>query len=83
MSHREGVWADLTGEPWITDLRVAGLLRHYRWIRIQNMRYVVYLSEGAVSHRMVITLDQQASEQPSLSVRRIARFDSMTGKLWR
>jgi hypothetical protein len=83
MSPREGVRVNPIAESWAADPRVAGILRHYRWMRVQNHRYIVYLGEGAVSHRMVITLDQYASEQPSITVRRIGRLDSIMGRLWR
>jgi hypothetical protein len=83
MSSREGVRNNPVAEPWATDPRVAGLLRHYRWMRIQNNRYVVYLGEGAISHRMVITVDQYAGEQTALIVRRISRLDGIMGRLWR
>jgi hypothetical protein len=83
MSPREGIRANPAGEAWAADPRVASLLRHYRWLRVQNNRYVVYLGEGALSHRMVITVDQHAGEQPSLTVRRIGRLEGIMGRLWR
>jgi hypothetical protein len=83
MSLREGVRANPADESWAADPQVAGLLRHYRWMRVQNHRYVVYVGEGAISHRVVITVDRHASEQPSLMVRRIGRLDNILNGLWR
>jgi hypothetical protein len=80
--HRHGERINLAQEPCAADAKVAPLIRHYRWTRISNQRYLIYVGEGMLPSRMVVVVDQLKDIQTAIALRKVRLLDVMMNS-WR
>jgi hypothetical protein len=80
--NRTGERVNMAAEPCATHFKVAPLIRHYRWTRIGNQRYLIYVGEGMFPTRMVVIVDKLGGEQKVAAVRKVRLLDVMLNS-WR
>jgi hypothetical protein len=71
------VTLDLTAEPWMTDERVAALAPHYRWRRLSNERYLIFVGENSFFSRAVVVVLKGKRSSQVVSARRLSAVDRL------
>lgn len=74
---RDGVPLDLTAEPWVADERVAALAPHYRWRRLSNARYWIFVGENSFLSRAVVVVRRGQRSGQVVSARRLGAVDRL------
>jgi hypothetical protein len=78
-----GVVVALTGEPCVDDREVAEVAPHYKWRRLQNLRYTIYLGRGMYMSAAVVTVRNTPTGGEVISVRELDLDDLLRIKFWR
>jgi hypothetical protein len=78
-----GVDVDLTQEPCIDDPAVAEVATFYRWRRIANRRYLIYLGKGIFMSAAMVTVEKTPTGGRVLDVREFDLDDLLRANFWR
>jgi hypothetical protein len=73
---RDGEPVELTREPCMADERVAALAPHYRWRRLSNGRYLIFVGENNFLSRAVVVVDK-AGNGRVVTARRLSAIDRL------
>lgn len=79
----QGEEIDLGQEPCAADLEVAAMVRHYRWVRAGNHRYVVYEGRNRLMGGVVVVVDLTGGAENVIHVRRIGLLEIVRERLMR
>ena len=72
-----GVAVKLEDEPWAADARVALIAPHYRWRRVGNRRFTIFVGENNFFARAVIVVDRAIQGGRVVHVRRLGAEDRL------
>jgi hypothetical protein len=67
----------VTGETWARDPRVAELVAHYRWRRVSNDRYYIFVGDSNFFSRAVIVVTRGAKGGEIVAARRLGADDRL------
>lgn len=67
----------VTGEPWARDPKVAELVAHYRWRRVSNERYAIFVGDSSFFSRAVIVVTRGKSGGRIVTARRLGADDRL------
>ncbi|MFN8490023.1 MAG: hypothetical protein U0350_20720 [Caldilineaceae bacterium] len=79
---REGERVDLMQEPCASEPNVAVLAPHYRWVRAQNQRYIIYIGQGMLMQHALVVLDRWAKTPQVVAAHKISAMETIRGFLW-
>jgi hypothetical protein len=68
---------DLLAEPCAADERVAAMAPHYRWRRLANNRYLIFVGENAFLSRAVVVVARGNGDRQVRSARRLSAIDRL------
>jgi hypothetical protein len=72
-----GVMVKLDDEPWAGDARVALIAPHYRWRRVGNRRFAIFVGENNFFARAVIVVERSSHGGRVVHVRRLGAEDRL------
>lgn len=82
MIKREGEPVDLRAEPCATDIKVADLAPHYRWVRTHNQRYTIYAGQGMLINHALVVLDRWAKPPQVVTAHKTIGIEALRDLLW-
>lgn len=74
---RDGVPLDLGKEPCAADPQVAALAPYYRWRRLSNDRYLIYVGENSFLSRAIVVVNKEIHPGHVVGVRRLNAVDRL------
>lgn len=67
----------VTGEPWALDPKVAELVSHYRWRRVSNDRFYIFVGDSNFFSRAVIVVTRGSKGGKIVTARRLGADDRL------
>ncbi|MCC6454255.1 MAG: hypothetical protein IT328_04880 [Caldilineaceae bacterium] len=67
----------VTGEPWARDPQVAELVAHYRWRRVSNERFYIFVGDSNFFSRAVIVVARGSGGGQIVTARRLGADDRL------
>jgi hypothetical protein len=67
----------VTGEPWARDPQVAELVAHYRWRRVSNDRFYIFVGDSNFFSRAVIVVARGSNGGQIVTARRLGADDRL------
>ena len=74
---QNGVAVSLDHEPWVNEPRVVLVAPHYRWRRVSNLRFVIFVGENNFFSRAVIVVERARQGERVVHVRRLGAEDRL------
>ncbi len=74
---QEGVPVQIKQEPWAQDEQVSELVPHYRWRRVGNARYLIFVGESSFLSRAVIVVRRGSKRSHVVLARRMGVEDRL------
>jgi hypothetical protein len=67
----------VTGEVWARDAQVAELVAHYRWRRVSNDRFYIFVGDSNFFSRAVIVVARGPGGGQIVTARRLGADDRL------
>jgi hypothetical protein len=67
----------VTGEAWALEPQVAELVAHYRWRRVSNSRYFIFVGDSNFFSRAVIVVARGQGGGRIVTARRLGADDRL------
>jgi hypothetical protein len=67
----------VTSEAWARDPKVAELVTHYRWRRVTNERFAIFVGDSSFFSRAVIVVKRGAGGGQIVAARRLGADDRL------
>jgi hypothetical protein len=74
---QDGEPAQLIGEPFMVDERVAAMATYYHWRRVSNARYIIFVGESSFLSRAVVVVDKTGGGRRVVAARRLSAIDRL------
>lgn len=72
-----GTPVKVTGEAWARDPQIAELAAHYRWRRVSNHRYLIFVGDSSFLSRAVIVVRRDSEIGHVVAARRLGADDRL------
>ena len=82
LAHGDAEPVDMAQEPCLADLEVAAMVRHYKWQRAGNPRYVIYEGSHHFTGGVVVVVDSSRGAANVVEVRRIGLLEMVRNRLF-